>query len=127
LGRELGRVLQPGGCFIATREHVLARKADLPLFLQGHPLHHLYGGECAYLLEEYLAALRQGGIRLTRVLNPFESEINLFPETRSGLKKRIARRLAFPWPGLIPDFVLSFLGSLRKEPGMLYTFVGAKI
>jgi SAM-dependent methyltransferase len=126
LGRELGRVLMPGGTFIATREHVLVRKEDLPLFQAAHPLHRLYGGENAFLLREYLSALRGGGIRVARQLNPFASEINLFPETKDGLKKRIARRLRFPWPGLIPDFALELLGRRKKDPGMLYTFVGTK-
>ena len=57
LCREAARVLKPGGIFIATREHVISRPEDLPAFLESHPLHKLYGGEHAYLLDEYLGAI----------------------------------------------------------------------
>ena len=127
LCREIGRVLRPGGTFIANREHVISRKADLPEFLRSHPLHHLYGGENAYLLDEYRDAIQSGGIRLTRVLNPLQSEINLYPETLMGAKRQIAKRVAFPFPGLIPDLALAMLGNVIRHPGRLYSFVGTKV
>jgi hypothetical protein len=89
-------------------------------------LHWLYGGECAYRLEEYLAAIRGAGIRLARVLNPFASDINLFPESMVSLKKRLAARLRYPWPGHIPDRLLVVLGRWNAMPGRLYSFVGTK-
>lgn len=79
---EIVRVLKPGGTFIATREHVISQKGDLSIFLNNHPLHHLYGGENAYLLEEYLGALNKGGLRITQVLGPMATVINYFPATR---------------------------------------------
>lgn len=122
---EAARVLKKGGVFIATREHVISRREDLPTFLARHPLHELYGGENAYLLDEYRSALEAAGISLQAVLNPFQSDINLFPETKDGLKRRIARRLGLP--GLwVPEWVLSWLGSRNNAPGRLYTFVGRK-
>lgn len=123
---EIGRVLKPGARFVATREHVISRREDLPRFLDSHPLHHLYGGEKAYLLDEYKKAISGGGVRLTEILNPLQSEINLFPETLQGIKRRIARRLAFPFPALIPDFALGLLGQFLRHPGRLYSFVGEK-
>lgn len=125
LCREAARVLKQGGTFIATREHVISRREDLPLFLANHPLHRLYGGENAYLLDEYLAAIQTAGIRLSAVLNPFQSDINLYPETRAGLKRRLARRLGLPGPW-VPDWVLNWLGRRNNAPGRLYTFVGRK-
>lgn len=125
LCREIGRVLKPGGTFIATREHVISRYEDLPLFLASHPLHKLYGGENAYLLQEYLNAIKTGGLVLTSVLNPFQSDINLFPETVAGLRRRIATKLKLPTE-LIPLFVLGLLGAMSQAPGRLYTFVGRK-
>jgi len=124
--REWHRVLRAGGRFIATREHVISRREDLPAFLKSHPLHHLYGGENAYLLDEYRSAIVAGGIRLERVLNPLQSEINLYPETLIGVKQRIARRVLFPLPAAIPDFALGWLGGLLNHPGRLYSFVGTR-
>lgn len=125
LCREAARVLKPGGMFIATREHVISRKEDLPEFLAAHPLHKLYGGENAYLLEEYLDAIRDSGLVLTKVLNPYQSDINLFPETMGSLKKNLARRFHYP-AILIPDFLLGKLGERNNSPGRLYSFVARK-
>jgi len=129
LGRlclEIGRVLKPGARFIATREHVISHREDLARFLDSHPLHHLYGGEKAYLLDEYKKAIRGGGVRLTEIFNPLQSEINTFPETLRGIKCRMASRVAFPFPDLIPDFVLGLRGRFLRQPGRLYSFVGEK-
>ena len=125
LCREIGRVLRPGGVFIATREHVISRSEDLKVFLAGHPLHKLYGGENAYLLQQYLSAIRNGGIALTSVFNPFQSDINLYPQTVAGLKRQIAAKLRWP-SSLIPNFALGLLGAVSRSPGRLFTFVGRK-
>lgn len=111
---------------IGTREHVLSRKEDLPEFLRNHPLHRLYGGENAYPLAEYLRVITSAGLRLRFVLNPFESEINTFPETIFGIKQRLARKLRFPFPKLIPDAVVKWRGTKLHIPGRLYTFVAIK-
>jgi SAM-dependent methyltransferase len=123
---EIGRVLRDGGTFVATREHVISRPEDLPRFLESHPLHHLYGGENAYMLDQYTTAIESAGIRLRRVLNPLQSEINLYPETLAGVKRRIASRFAFPFPGMIPDFLLGLLGGFLNSPGRLYSFAGTR-
>ena len=111
LCKEVGRVLKKGGIFIAIREHVISAKKDLPIFLSNHPLHKLYGGENAFLLNEYLKAIENANIRLTAVLNPIESDINLFPRSDKYLPKIIAK----------------FLGNLIRYPGRIYSFVGIKI
>lgn len=123
---EAARVMKPGGRFIATREHVLSRLHDLDAFLRHHPLHHLYGGENAYLLEQYRAAMEGAGIRLERVLNPYESEINLFPQTDDALRRRLARRLFLPDARWLPSRFIKWLGDRLHTPGRLYTFVGRK-
>jgi len=125
LCREASRVLKPGGIFIATREHVISESDDLPDFLSSHPLHKLYGGEHAYLLDEYLEAINTSGLVLTKVLNPCQSDINLYPETTYGFKKILGARKHVP-AFLIPDFMLTRQGEKNNEPGRLYSFVGRK-
>lgn len=124
---ELSRVLKKGGVFIATREHVISNVSDLPVFLAAHPLHKYYGGENAFLLKEYLENIKSAGIHLTSILNPYASDINLAPETKKSLKTKIANKVYFPWPMLIPDFILPILGNLINTPGRIYTFVGNKL
>jgi SAM-dependent methyltransferase len=122
---EVARVLKPGGRFIAIREHVISKKSDLPKFLAKHPLQPLYGGEHAYLLDEYQEAIRKGGISLTETLTPYQSDINLYPETTTSLKQRWACRLRLP-PAFIPDSLFTLLDAMNNTPGRLYSFVGRK-
>ena len=126
LCKELSRVLAPGGAFLATREHVISRAGDLSAFLNGHPLHSLYGGEHAYLLQEYLDAITGAGLRLERVLNPFASDINSYPESLSDIKRRWAARLHLPGPAWIPDVALSWVGKRSHKAGRLYSFLARK-
>ena len=126
LCKEMGRVLKPGGVLIALREHVISSRDDLAAFLAGHPLHHLYGGEHAYLLREYTKAIKSAGIEITRVLNPLQSDINLFPSTQQEVKARWAARLKLPSAKWVPDVVLSLRGATSNAPGRLYSFIGRR-
>jgi SAM-dependent methyltransferase len=133
--REFSRVLRPGGRLIAVREHVLSRQADLPAFLARHPLHHLYGGENAFLLDQYLAALKQSGLRIARVLAPLESPINFAPHSLAGLQDEIAAKASGDIPhaksmlrGLLSIPVVwklarAVLGRADHRPGRLYSFI----
>ena len=94
LCKEAARVLKPGGYFLATREHIISRKDDLQKFLDSHPLHHLYGGENAYLLEEYTDAIRSSGLQIIRSFNPLESVINYFPMSKSQYQSQVKNSLA---------------------------------
>jgi SAM-dependent methyltransferase len=123
---EASRVLKKGGLFIATREHVISTEADLVKFQNSHPLHRLYGGERAYQLSEYKQAICAAGIDLKQVLNPFASDINLYPETSTQLKQRIAKKLKLIPVKLLPDFLVKLLGNLDNAPGRLYSFIGYK-
>jgi len=123
---EVARVLRPGGMFIATREHVVDSPADLPAFLAAHPLHKLYGGEHAFMLEEYLGAIQQSGLRLLKALSPWESDINLFPETEEWLLLRAKKQLCLPLPASLLNALLRWKSRRLRTPGRLYTFVGER-
>lgn len=134
---EFARVLRPGGRLIAVREHVISRDEDLPAFLELHPLHSLYGGENAYRLDQYIGAIRRGGLRVETVLKPLESPINYAPHDRAGLNREIAARfrrvpglarlveavLALPVAG---DLLLRLAGHVDHRPGRLYSFVAVR-
>ncbi|GAA0003908.1 hypothetical protein BDS110ZK4_83950 [Bradyrhizobium diazoefficiens] len=132
--REMFRVLRPGGVFLGLREHVISREEDLPRFLEQHPLHRLYGGECAYLLPRYRAALEKAGFSSIEILAPLASAINLFPYTRESLRAAIIDRLSQRIParplfelllgrGSGFDYLLSLAERFDNRPGRLYSFV----
>jgi SAM-dependent methyltransferase len=134
--REAARVLKPSGIFIGTREHVLSHKKDLQTFLDGHLLHHLYGGENAYLLQEYVSAIQGGGLMLQKVLAPYDSAINYGPRTTDDLYGllgvqlgRIVGSKAGFWLAsneLVRQAWRWYGAKILKSPGRLYSFVAVK-
>jgi SAM-dependent methyltransferase len=134
---EMFRVLRRGGIFVAVREHVISRESDLQAFLDDHPLHHLYGGEHAFLLDRYLGALSKAGFVPVEVLSPLQSPINLFPYTLGTLREAVVDRASqklFGRPfwrmALGSDRVFAALLSLASRfdnrPGRLYSFIAHK-
>jgi SAM-dependent methyltransferase len=93
LCREIARVLKPDGVFIAVRDHVISKKSDLPKFLNAHPLHHLYGGENAFLLREYLDAITAAPLKVKQVFGSFDTPINYAPHTPETLRQELTNRL----------------------------------
>lgn len=133
---ELHRVLKPGGRLIASREHVISRSKDLPAFLARHPLHHLYGGENAFLLREYLDCLSAAGFEIQQVIGPFDSSINLAPHTPDTLVEEIGKRagripllrqvVAIAFARTWRQGALRILSKIDRRPGRLFTFVAVK-
>jgi len=124
---EMVRVLKPGGLFLATREHVISRKSDLQTFLDSHPLHSLYGGENAFLLGEYVKALKEAGLEIKQILAPYDSDINLFPSNKKELREKISHKVGFASPEwLVKRVGVPLLNKINKTPGRLFSFVGMK-
>ena len=135
---EFFRVLKPGGILIAIREHVISSSGDLPTFLEQHPLHHLYGGEHAYLLNAYIKAVTSAGFNNLSVISPWESPINYAPYTIETLKDELADKISLGKPlikklarvllGLNGVWVISrtILEKVDQRPGRLYSFVAGK-
>lgn len=136
--REFFRVLKPGGRFIAVREHVISSERDLPIFLERHPLHKLYGGENAFLLKAYENSIVSAGFKMERLLRPLESEVNFAPYTQAELKAEIGARIAtrLPFLAKITPVLLSFpsawtifshvAAKFDQRPGRLYSFVATR-
>jgi SAM-dependent methyltransferase len=135
--REMFRVLRPGGIFLGLREHVISRPADLGRFLAQHPLHRLYGGENAFLLQRYVDALAGAGFAAIDVLPPLKSPINLFPYTMSTLRlaaiEKLSRKIPLRplWRGLFASqrlfqLLLAIAERFDQRPGRLYSFICTK-
>lgn len=139
--REIYRVLKPGGFMIATREHVISKRDDLSTFLGIHPLHQLYGGENAFLLTEYIAAISNSGMRIEKCLAPYDSPINYAPMSEAQLVHTYTRPLAKVFGQNVTNMFFrrsNVLGSLfipallkfanwtNHRPGRLYSFIANK-
>jgi ubiquinone/menaquinone biosynthesis C-methylase UbiE len=123
---EVYRVLKPGGCFLFSREHVIRDERERQKFFAAHPLHQLYGGENALPLQQYLLALTTGGLRPKKILKPYDSDMNLFPASFSGITARLKRVIHFSPPLSLIKALLNIRGIVHPTPGNLYSFFGVK-
>ena len=139
--REIFRVLKPGGVMVATREHVLSKKEDLQAFLNAHSLHKFYGGENAFLLGEYISAMKDAGLRLDKVMAPLDSPINYFPMTPEQCfvhcTRPVADIIGRPLTNTVfsqrhvlgralMKMLVSTINGRDNTPGRLYSFVAIK-
>jgi len=130
--RECARVLRPGGTFLACREHVVDSDRQLARFLENHPVHRLAGGEHAWRLGEYRAAIAGAGLRLAQVLGPYDSIVNAYPMVQTAEALPAAREAAirkrYGWLGAL-RLRLGLDGGLRRGvggAGRLFTFVARR-
>ncbi len=141
LCREAARVLKPGGCFIATREHVINTQEDLAIFLENHPLHRYYGKEYAYTLSEYVTAISTVDLQIIKILGPLESVINYYPMARHQWQQKccqpLTRRLGnrathyltderHPLGRWLLHQLAHHVSKRMRTPGRLYTFIAKK-
>lgn len=134
--KEMARVLSDGGIFIGSREHVISSASQLPEFLNSHPLHNLYGGENAFTLQQYQGAMERAGLKVVRVLKPFDSPMNYSPQTKATIAIELQRRLRKIPLGFIPasllgfsfvqDLCLKILSQIDRRPGRVFSFVAIK-
>lgn len=131
--RELARVLRPGGMLIAVREHVVDDYGpSLNAFLASQVDHQLYGGEHAFTREDYLEAIRLAGLRIERLLLPFDSVINFYPSypsreelSKELLNSRLGRILAI-FSRTFAEKIMIGRSNRQKTPGRLYSFIACK-
>lgn len=126
---EIHRVLRKKGLLITVRDHVIKNEADKQIFLNRHPLHHLYGGENAFKLEDYTNAITSTGLNIKMVIGPSASPINYEPWNNDRISQLLSKKLG-KWAGDIS--ILSGLTwvllkiRLDKMPGKLFSFVAIK-
>jgi len=129
---ELKRVLRPGGLLLCTREHVADDQHQLTTFLEQHPLQHLYGGENAYPLEEYLNAFSAADLKVISVWGPLQSILNYFPGTEQQRQievRQIAKHSYWrfgrlgAWSSSFRESQLERYTRQDSTPGRIYSFL----
>jgi SAM-dependent methyltransferase len=126
---EYARVLRPGGLLLGCREHVVDNyDSSLREFLDAQVDHQLYGGENAFTLCDYRAAFVEAGFSIVQEFGPYDSAINLHPNTPESLAAKIYESV----PGrilisVLPKSLVARLGMWRlrrsNRPGRLYSFI----
>jgi SAM-dependent methyltransferase len=134
--RECARVLKSGGLFLACREHVIEDEDELKTFLSEHPVHRLAGGENAFPLATYLSAIERAGLKTERIMGPWDTVINAFPEVRTKAEleripeKVLAHRLgkAGALASHLPGLKSLVWRRVKRStpPGRMYSFLAVK-
>jgi SAM-dependent methyltransferase len=126
---EYARVLRPGGLLLGCREHVVDNyQSSLQKFLDSQVDHQLYGGENAFTLADYRAAFVAAGLNIIQEIAPYDSPINMHPNTPETLADKICATAPGRILGaVLPRSLVAKIGmwQLRRSnrPGRLYSFV----
>ncbi len=129
---EIARVLVPGGVLLACREHVVDDYGpSLKAFLASQVDHQLYGGEHAFTLVDYRAAMIGAGLSIELELGPHDSIVNIYPNTPEVLRRKILASRPGRLLGMVlPDDAIAAIGMWharrRQIPGRLYSFLAVK-
>lgn len=120
--KEIFRVLKPNGASLSIREHVISKKSDLNAFLASHPLQHLYGGEHAYTLKEYLSAFNNAGFKKIKTIKTYDSDMNTLPNSLDSISNSYLKRLKLPRLKILKTSILKLKNFIDHTPGRLYSF-----
>jgi len=131
--KEIYRVLKSGGALLAVREPVVDDYAEsLKAFLDSQVDHQLYGGENAFLLETYTGAIHGAGFTKLKVIETFDSIINMYPGydaerfKNEALNARLGRLLKLFLPEQWVLKVMRKRFNSYKTPGRLHSFYAIK-
>jgi SAM-dependent methyltransferase len=135
-GREMARLLKPGGQLLSFRDHVADDDVQRAQFFEEHPLHRLYGGENAYSEAEYENALAGAGLTICRKWGHFAAAFNYTPLSPRQITANAAGRLlpgplaraaaaVLSGPWLYPA-VGRLLSRLYRRPGRHVAFLARK-
>jgi hypothetical protein len=94
--------------------------------------HRLYGGEHAFTLADYRAAIDASGLSRRMEFGPFDSVINAYPNTPEVLRRKVlASRPGRLLGKVLPQDIVVALGEWhlrrRKAPGRLHSFLAVKL
>lgn len=128
--REMHRLSRTGATIVTLRDHVISGPSQLPVFLEKHPLHHMYGGENAFTLAQYRNALTAAGLNIQQEMRSFQSVVNYDPMRPDELVDRLAEKagpLRAPMRSLLRALpfasVTGLAASFDRRPGRLVSFL----
>ena len=106
------------------------------IFFDIHPLHQLYGGENAFLLRDYVSAIKSSGLRIQKILSPFATVINYAPYSKNDLRSMMQEKISSaPFGDKLGEFLqiesvfalfLKFIAIIDQRPGRLFSFIAHK-
>jgi SAM-dependent methyltransferase len=131
--REMHRLSRPGAMMLTLRDHVISGPEQMSAFLDGHPLHYLYGGENAFTLSQYRSALTGGGLTILSEWRSFQSVMNYDPMRPAEILRKLAALTGPVAPlthGVLAALPFAWVAALAaaadRRPGRLVSFLARK-